>query len=936
MTRPMIVWIAMVASLLFLSRHLSAAEGGWPEMGPLPKELNLEKDGKPLLRYGRPIRYFTPEQRQLLWNARVRKDHPRIYFTHDTLPALRDQMKTHPAFPELKSKADAGDALAAAFVFQITGEKKYAKTALDALRALEKETRKDSKRDVTTIALIFDWCYSAIEAGEMESLVKTVAKFGLNEAEDPNAAEAQPKQYRTFSTGSDEVGGTVFPMTHLYIALAHHWPGAEEEAMSLFHPDGSYLGGLVANDNFWIEGGMHFNQGLANWKNTAIRSRLAFDSATGLNTLGNEELWGSNVNNRLFWLLYRMELEGAHDLDFRYVVIGRPVIPFRNPNFHKYGLHILNFAAKNPYYQWFINRVVYPEGPVNALKGDSLRLIELALWWDPSLPEKRPDDLPLGRFVPPGTYQHASFRSGFKGKGDTLVTMEFSDGWDGDSVGGGHFSSFRIYRDEFLSCPSGFGAVFERCTYGENNIAFFDTSTRMVQGKEGLSKEQLGALNPDFPYATGFDFPLHSKFRSNGDDYPYLVNAADRIYGTVSAFQTRGHFDYIAYATTPRFYPATVVKEWAGQAVFLRPGVFIRFDRVEVGDPKIQPRFFVWVKGERPAVNGNIVASPVRGFVDDYDGDEASWLGHLHRSRLHLKTLMPVKKHIRSAGGSLADAPVTDLVAGTKRTMAGPAKNGGFDRGHGIGGRLILDLKRKTEAGEQIIPTLRIDTAPQLTAGPFTVKVGTGSPATAKIQITQTAAQKDKSFPLSWYPTLSSLIGILNSEQWNAQVIANYENWVEGNIWMRELLETAAIDVPPVYDSRGRMPEATRKAILDGDPGNRPDIINARCSGHLEVRLPDGTAEPRQYFLNVFTATDAEGKELAPPVSTLEEDERSATAVLKWPDETVRITFAKSGAQTGHIKIEKAGKVVVDEDFVNRVDLSNQPMGSDFIRKKKN
>lgn len=928
--------MVLVAGMPHLAGHLFAAEGGWPEMGPLPKELNLEQDGKPLLRYGRPIRYFTPEQRKALWNARVRKDHPRIYFTADTLPALRDRMKTHPAFPELKAKAEAGDSLAAAFVFQITGEKKYAKTALDAIRSLEKGTRKLSKADVIAVALIFDWCYTAIEAGEMEALVKTVAKFGVNEAEDPNAAEAKPKQYRTFSTGLTEASqAPTFSMTHLYIALAHHWPGAEEEAMSLFHPDGSYLGGLMANDHFWIEGGMHFNQGLINWNNTAIRSRLAFDSATGLNTLLDEEAWGSNVNNRLFWLLYRMELEGAHDLDFRYVVIGRPVIPLRDARFHRYGLHILNFAAKNPYYQWFINRVIYPEGPVNALKGDSQRLIELALWWDPSVPEKRPDDLPLGRFTPPGTYQHATFRSGFKGKGDTIVTMEFSDGWDGDSGGGGHFSSFRIYRDEFLSCMSGAGAVFERCAYGENNIAFFDTSTRTVQGKEGLDKYQFASLNPDMPYAAGFDFPVPSQFRSNGDDFPYLGNAHKKMYGTVSAFQTRAQFDYIAYATTPLFYPATVVKEWTGQAVFLRPGVFVRFDRVEVADPKIQPRFFVWVKGERPEVKGKIVASTVYGFVDDYDGDEASWSGHLHRSRLHFKALMPVKKHIRSVGGSLADAPTTDLVAGTKRTMAGPAKNGGFSRGHGIGGRLILDLKRQTAAGEQIIPGLCIDTAPQLTAGPFTAKVLTENPATAKIQLIQTAGQKDKSFPLAWYPTLSSLVGILNTEQWRAQVIANYENWVEGNVWRRPELEGAAIDVPAVYDSQGRMPEAKRKAILAGDPGNRPDILNAACSGHLEVRLPDTQAEARQYFLNVFTATDAEGKELTPPASALEEDERSATAVLKWPGETVRITFVKTGAQAGHIRIENGGKAVVDEDFIDRVDLSNQPMGSDFMGKKK-
>ena len=88
----------------------------------------------------------------------------------------------------------------------------------------------------------------------------------------------------------------------------------------------------------------------------------------------------------------------------------------------------------------------------------------------------------------------------------------------------------------------------------------------------------------------------------------------------------------------------------------------------------------------------------------------------------------------------------------------------------------------------------------------------------------------------------------------------------------------------------------------------------------------------RNYFLNVITITDSAAKDPPIPQSSLAEDERTATAVLKFPGGSARVTFNKTGPPAGHVRIEKGGKVLVDADLIDRIDMSNQAFGTDFIK----
>ena len=61
----------------------------WPKITPVPR---IFAKSRHLKRYGRPVELFTDKQRETLWNARIRKDHPRIFINRDTLPAIRKTM----------------------------------------------------------------------------------------------------------------------------------------------------------------------------------------------------------------------------------------------------------------------------------------------------------------------------------------------------------------------------------------------------------------------------------------------------------------------------------------------------------------------------------------------------------------------------------------------------------------------------------------------------------------------------------------------------------------------------------------------------------------------------------------------------------------------------------------------------------------------------
>jgi len=414
----------MISILCFyISVQITAEdeEKHWPVMPPAPKTVDRSKH----LRYGKPVQLFTAEQRKSLWDARIRKDHPRIYFNQDTLPDIRIRMKTHPAYSLMEKHAIKGHPIANAFVYQITGDQQFAQKALEIFNLKKWNTR---TMDPYLDSLVFDWCYDAIPSDDMEDVIKMMSAHLPDEKTDKgiNEKSFRPNRWgRPYPRRPMPLG-----RAHCFMALAHHWPGAHVELANYWHPDYSNFGAVIAGQAWPVDGSI-LRAGY-NWRISANakygqgiwRHLEAFVSATGID-LFNQKKWGINIHNYLYWVMYNTDLENGHYIDMHHAFPGHmSPLAFRN-NF-QYPIYTYNFHTRNPHYQWFINKILYPQGIVNSVKylkerPQIERLIEIALWYDPSIPEKKPENLPYGRFLVPSKLGFASFRSGFKGKGDTIA-----------------------------------------------------------------------------------------------------------------------------------------------------------------------------------------------------------------------------------------------------------------------------------------------------------------------------------------------------------------------------------------------------------------------------------------------------------------------------------------------------------------------------------
>ena len=90
----------------------------------------------------------------IIWEKiKVRADHPRLLFSKETLPALRERLRGNPLWTTIKDAAAQGDPLACAFLHQIGGNPKYAEYAINVL--LTATPARDA-------AFLYDWTYDAM------------------------------------------------------------------------------------------------------------------------------------------------------------------------------------------------------------------------------------------------------------------------------------------------------------------------------------------------------------------------------------------------------------------------------------------------------------------------------------------------------------------------------------------------------------------------------------------------------------------------------------------------------------------------------------------------------------------------------------------------------------------------------------------------------
>ena len=146
--------------------------------------LDAAKDG-PI--YGDPEGLARVEAlEQELHNMKVREDHPRIFITQETLPIYQQRVRNgHPAWAEVKQRADSGDMVNAAFAYLMLKDddpqkaQQYAEIAIQKLKEMNPQpwsstTNMNERRKTALMALAFDWVYNAMTPEEREQLAQKI------------------------------------------------------------------------------------------------------------------------------------------------------------------------------------------------------------------------------------------------------------------------------------------------------------------------------------------------------------------------------------------------------------------------------------------------------------------------------------------------------------------------------------------------------------------------------------------------------------------------------------------------------------------------------------------------------------------------------------------------------------------------------------------
>lgn len=111
--------------------------------------------------------------------------HPRIYLTPQKLAALQARaVAGNPRWAEVLESADYdGDMMAQALVSQVTGQASYCQSAIDNAIAATGEDLGAS--DAGDIALVYDWCYAHLTAGQITTLVTFFNTWGDDQLANP-------------------------------------------------------------------------------------------------------------------------------------------------------------------------------------------------------------------------------------------------------------------------------------------------------------------------------------------------------------------------------------------------------------------------------------------------------------------------------------------------------------------------------------------------------------------------------------------------------------------------------------------------------------------------------------------------------------------------------------------------------------------------------
>lgn len=582
-----------------------------------------------------------------LHDMKVREDHPRIFINKENLPGIRSKaIPANSHWQAILGNAEKGNMINAAFVFAVLDGRDHrgARLALEIAKKWIFEMQPDiskgwgAQKDVSLMALAFDWIYNGLSPKERQELASKIASLsGIRE------------QAQNIKKGIKAIGETFHREEWISnswrawpeIALAHHEPEAEACYMARWNYDW-YWGDAArmyayAADGTPFEGYYYGADGL-DWF-------VPLKTSTGINVVDDPELgW---CRNAAYYMLYRLDLGLGREIFHKGAALGNAGLLSYSKGqsswkFKEMMGRTMALASDDPYCRWVLNNITGISSwgiTTTGLAGLSeFKDIAHLVYDSPFVVPLDPraagyEDLPYGRLFPGG--REAYMRTSWRGE-SACVGFTSKPAYTMGSHSDFDVNTFMIYKMGNLAPDSGVYDAYQGQSsyihYQKNTIAHNDILV-------------IDPLRPDAPWKL-----------ANSPDPGGTERVSNRTFGAVTRFGLTDAFLHdheadwtriIDFKSTPgydyiisdaaRAYSSRL-DEYIRTLVFIRKGddaYIIVFDRVEAKKDDFVKKWLLHLVGEPRITGGDLIVSN----------------NIFNTAKLYLKPLFPTQKTISRIGG---------------------------------------------------------------------------------------------------------------------------------------------------------------------------------------------------------------------------------------------------------------------------------------------
>lgn len=540
---------------------------------------------------------------QLAQKNSQKVEHPRLFFTKDDLPKLKEKFNNSPYWlkSELINYADKkNDIFTLGFMYQILGDKEYARKAIDNM--LKNNIRID--RDLENFALAFDWCYSQMDEAEKEKIVRKIERATLK-------MMSKNRFFRSFHN-------TMYQLTTSIAAAGYALEGESDLAKKFIRfARAQYRDAILMFNNIFVDGG---------WPEGIDYNRhIAFPMVKYFEMVRTAE--GKDLYKECDWLLknayFVLYATKPDNTFYRFADNDLPTITDWERRF------LVRIASyyKDPYIQWYINNKTRPHEV-------AFKHIYDVLWYDQNLEEKSPEDLPRAKLFRGLGVMIA--RSGWE-QTDTWLSFKCGD-YFGDH---NHLdnNAFTIYKLGDLAIDSGlYGDSFASShwvnyysrTIAHNSVLIYDPKEKFYGyewqplvndgGQKIMLWEKDDRSVPENYSQPDPSLPLTwTKYKEKWD------------IGEIKAFKLKDGYCYVVGDAT-KSYSSHKLKKFTRAILFIFPDYFIIFDKVSSTNPKFKKKWLIHTVNEPYIKNDEIIISENKG-------------------NLYWKVILPSNPSINKIGG---------------------------------------------------------------------------------------------------------------------------------------------------------------------------------------------------------------------------------------------------------------------------------------------